>query len=446
MRTLACLVLLSAGSLVADSLTDIEQSCGKASFEGRFWLLQCVQEFLTADPYHVGIGALAPGAGLFAGGPAYAHIPRWNRVEASMSASILFSTDTSWLAQAQAVIAVPSMWGTAKYLASRNATAGYGLRSGATQRNGELDAKSSITVRARVFDLKEQAFYGIGPSTSRGNITKYSQKQFDISTGYNNPLTSWSSFGVNADFIRPRILDPNSGIPIETKFTMISAPGLTTNDKFFRFEPYLQLKIPPRRSMSVAGRAGYSFYHALGDQRFSFQRLSASTIANIPLRPKIHIGSVSEDERNRVETFFCPSSRSGEHCSAGELTLTGRVDATYSSAGSTSPFYLDTTLGGTDINGNDTLRGFADYRFRAPNRLLLQAEYRHPVWWFVGLVTFYDVGKVGLEPSDLTLGQLRHDIGFGLYVSIANHELARFYIAFGTGEPVHVHPRFGGVL
>jgi hypothetical protein len=446
MRIIACLALLSAGPLVADSVTDIQQSCGKETFLGRYWLLQCVQELLTAEPLHIGIGTLAPGAGVFAGGPAYAYIPRWNRLETSLSGSVLVSTDSSWLAQGQVVVAMPTIKGTGKFLMSRNATAGYGMPRGALRRDGELDAKSSFTLRARLFDLKQQAFYGIGPSTSRSNITAYSLKQFDITAGYNTPLTPWTSAGANADFIRPRIADPNSGTPIGTNFTVISDPGLTTVDDYLRFEPYLQFKIPARRSTSVNGRAGYSFYHALGDQRFSFRRLSASTIANIPLRPPVHVGSVSEDERDRVEKFLCPSSRSGEHCSLGDLTLTGRLDVTYNSAGSTSPFYLDPTLGGTDMNGNDTLRGFADYRFRAPNRILLQAEYRHPVWWFVGLVTFYDVGKVSNHPSDLTLEQLRHDIGLGFYISVANHEIARFYVAFGTGEPVRVHPKFAGVL
>ena len=39
------------------------------------------------------------------------------------------------------------------------------------------------------------------------------------------------------------------------------------------------------------------------------------------------------------------------------------------------PFYLMPTLG-----GNDTLRGFREYRFRGPHAILLQAEYRWEIW------------------------------------------------------------------
>ena len=44
------------------------------------------------------------------------------------------------------------------------------------------------------------------------------------------------------------------------------------------------------------------------------------------------------------------------------------------SDGQTMPFYLMPTLG-----GNDSLRGFRDYRFRGPHALLLQGEYRFEV-------------------------------------------------------------------
>jgi hypothetical protein len=210
-----------------------------------------------------------------------------------------------------------------------------------------------------------------------------------------------------------------------------------------QFEPYFTFQVPPRRSLSNVARIGFSFDHAVSDPRFSFRRLSASDIASIPiLVPSGHTAS----HRSAVANFFCPSLRSGDHCSAGSLSLVGRLDATYSSSASQAPFFFDPTLGGVDLQGNDTLRGFGDYRFRAPNRILLQAEYRHPIWAFIGLVCFYDVGKVGLEPSDLALGQLRHDIGLGLYFSAGKHELARIYVAFGTGEPVQIRPKFGNVF
>ena len=51
------------------------------------------------------------------------------------------------------------------------------------------------------------------------------------------------------------------------------------------------------------------------------------------------------------------------------------VSTSTADAGQTVPFYLMPYLG-----GNDTLRGFREYRFRGPHAVLLQAEYRYEIW------------------------------------------------------------------
>jgi hypothetical protein len=443
MRALALVVLFSASRLVADDLVDMERAClqrANVGF-GKYWLMQCLEEVFTSDPSHLSIGTIAPGAGTLAVGPAFTEIPRINRTEMLLTGFALISTDTSWQFQTQAVFAMPAMGQLALKSAQTEAQR-YSLHAHGLQYPSELDAKASITLQARLWDAKEQWFYGIGPATALSNESLYSQKQFDFTAGYNNPFSSWSSGGVNFEFIRPRIVDSNSGTQLASLYNNASAPGLDARDDFVRFEPYFTFKVPARRSWSNIARIGYSFYHALGDPRYSFQRLSASTVTTIPLNIPTGAGQIGTN-RGPAANFFCPPSRSGAHCSAGTLSLIGRVDATYDSSASESPFFLDPTLGGSDLQGNDTLRGFGDYRFRAPDRVLLQAEYRHPVWSFIGLLSFYDVGKVGLEPSSLTLGQLRHDLGVGVYLSVANRELARIYVAFGTGEPVQVQAKFG---
>lgn len=139
---------------------------------------------------------------------------------------------------------------------------------------------------------------------------------------------------------------------------------------------------------------------------------------------------------------MCPSLRSATRCSLGDLKLVGTVAASYKGAASQVPFYFDQTLGGTDINGNDALRGFADYRFRGPSSVLFQVEYRHRLWGPFGLLAFYDLGKVALLPSDLSLSHLRHDIGLGGFLRVGNREVMRVYVGFGTDEPSRIHPKF----
>jgi hypothetical protein len=439
------LLFWSITSLCADSLTDIIQSCGNANFgTGKYWLVQCLQEPFTAYPVHVTLGSIAPGAGTAALGLNASWILPINTSEIQLSSEALMSTDTSWLVQTQALIATPTLTFKVKRSTSppHRVT---GLGVGGLLEQAHLDAKATAMVRARYFDAKEQWFYGLGPVTSLAGDSKYSQKQFELGTTFNNPFTPWISGGIAVDYLRPRIVEANSGIQLTSLYNAASAPGLMTRDDFVRFEPYIALHIPAHRSLSNTARIGYSFYSAVGDQQYSFQRLSVSDVTSVPLLIRIPPLS-TKTRRSAVGGFFCSDVRSGDRCSLGNLSLIGRADVSYTGAGHYVPFFLDPTLGGQDLQGNDTLRGFGDYRFRAPNRILFQVEYQHPIWSVFGLIVFYDTGKVGLQPSDLNLGQLRHDIGLGVNITAGNHQIARLYVAFGTGEPVQIQPRFGGLL
>ena len=60
-------------------------------------------------------------------------------------------------------------------------------------RLGSVLIKRSITLQARLWDGREQWFYGIGPATSLANQSRYSQQQFELTAGYNNPFSSIAS-------------------------------------------------------------------------------------------------------------------------------------------------------------------------------------------------------------------------------------------------------------
>ncbi len=60
---------------------------------------------------------------------------------------------------------------------------------------------------------------------------------------------------------------------------------------------------------------------------------------------------------------------------------------------------------GEEFIGSDgsrgTLRGFDNFRFRDLNLLLLQADYRVPVWGPVDASVFIDAGKVDPTPQPI---------------------------------------------
>jgi hypothetical protein len=105
------------------------------------------------------------------------------------------------------------------------------------------------------------------------------------------------------------------------------------------------------------------------------------------------------------------------------------------------PFYLQETVGGSDIDNEATLRAFRDYRFRAPNLFLVQTEYNRRLIGPVGLLLFHDAGKATLARSDLNFTHLHQGFGGGLSFFLGGKIVFRAYVGLGGGEGAH--PYFG---
>jgi hypothetical protein len=107
------------------------------------------------------------------------------------------------------------------------------------------------------------------------------------------------------------------------------------------------------------------------------------------------------------------------------LSLHARAELADATGAQTIPFFMLPALG-----GGSSLRGFASWRFRDLNSLLLQAEWRVMVNRFMDMALFYDAGRVAARRSDLTDGPLKCDYGLGFrlhgpYATPLRVELAR---------------------
>lgn len=98
------------------------------------------------------------------------------------------------------------------------------------------------------------------------------------------------------------------------------------------------------------------------------------------------------------------------------VSLHARVEMADAAKSQTIPFFMLPALG-----GGSSLRGFASWRFRDLNSLLLQAEWRVIGSRFVDMALFYDAGRVAARRGDLTDGPLKSDygVGFRLHGAIA---------------------------
>ena len=212
----------------------------------------------------------------------------------------------------------------------------------------------------------------------------------------------------------PRVSDGTDKalVSIGEEYDDASAPGLSAQPNYLRSIAFVE--IDSRRPLNARKggwyRAELSHYDDRDLSAYSFTRL------DVDLRQ--FVSFLSE---RRV--------------------LMGRVAASTSdtASGQQMPFYLMPTLG-----GNDSLRGYRDYRFRGPHALLLQAEYRFEVWSGLDAAFFYDAGKVAMRRADLDLNDLESDYGVGFRFNTDNGIVLRVDAAFGSRDGNHLWIVFGG--
>lgn len=92
------------------------------------------------------------------------------------------------------------------------------------------------------------------------------------------------------------------------------------------------------------------------------------------------------------------------------------------------PFrYLD------NFGGSDIMRGYYSGRYRDNNFIAVQAEYRFPIIWKLGMVVFAGVGDVSHQAFVYRFNPLKYSIGTGLRFALKSHEKLNFRIEFGWG-------------
>ena len=276
----------------------------------------------------------------------------------------------------------------------------------------------------RARDMKRLDFYGIGIDAGRDNRSTY--EYLDRSAG-GLASVRFAQFDVLAVGARIEQLWPDIGpgsnpdFPsIEQRFSSADAPGLDAQPSFGAYTGFVNFNYPGGNALGrfgVDAQAAFSAYRDQDGGTYDFNRLNFESQQRLPGFGDTH-----------------------------QLTFHQFVSTTNPDA--IVPFYLQYTLGGAgavrgfhdEMIGSDstkaTLRGFQDLRFRGPNVLLLQAEYRLKLKGPIDATLFGDAGKVTAERSDLTLHGLKADYGVSLSFMTIDATALRLDIGTGGGEGV----------
>jgi hypothetical protein len=259
-------------------------------------------------------------------------------------------------------------------------------------------------------------YFGVGPASRRADHVSFALRTTSFGASGGVRPVKILSLGAGIDVIQPTVSrgrEPN--IPsIEDAFTDATAPGLARQPDYIRTSARLEVDYRQPRNARRGGwyRLEFSHYDDRDFDAYAFNR------AVLDLRQ--YFGFLAERRVIAARAFVWTSD-------AG--------------AGQTVPFYLMPTLG-----GNDSLRGFREYRFRGPHAILLQGEYRFEIWSGFEGALFYDAGKVADRRADLDLDDLERDYGIGFRFNTNEGVVMRVDAGFGSRDGKHLYITFGGVF
>ena len=122
----------------------------------------------------------------------------------------------------------------------------------------------------------------------------------------------------------------------------------------------------------------------------------------------------------------------------GTIGFRAFTSLSMTSGGNAVPFYFQPTVGGADINGDNVLSSYQDYRFRAPNLLLLRENLEHSFGkWPVGFILLADQARVANTSGDLNKSPWISSYAAGITLRAGGLPVISLLFAFGGDEGTH---------
>jgi hypothetical protein len=323
-----------------------------------------------------------------------------------------------------------------------------------------------INVYAQAISLNKLTFFGLGPNSTEAGRSFYGMREAIVGVSAIKPFYSRLSaavFGeVNGRFvdIRPSLGQPSPTIGV--LYSEATAPGLTNQPGTAQlgegirirpvfFDDYLHLDYNLTYQQYIAAD-GFSFQRLTTDLSHQFAIYRKTTRILLPRDTngpdECSVDRDSENPECTVDKFAqnpgCIGNSSKPECKAISRDLQGSIGfrfflaASMTPGGNVVPFYFQPTLGGSDINGNSSLASFQDYRFRAPNVMLIRESFEHSLWNLPLGVTFMaDEGKVALTRGALGSAPFVHSFSTGLTLRAGGFPQVLLLFSWGGNEGTH---------
>jgi hypothetical protein len=314
-----------------------------------------------------------------------------------------------------------------------------------------------------VFNLYSQSislnkinFYGLGNDSTQAGASVFGMTQTIVGGNVIKPVFEWAAIRklnfallgeANGRFVSLRGEYGQSLPSIETRYTNATAPGLSSQPGFiqlgegFRIKPvlvdYLQLNyLGNFQQFFVPSNSQYSFRRWTADLNHTFYLYGYTNSAPAPMNTDTNGPDECAPTSEKCPPIVPPAG-SRSHNLNGSVNLRLLVSESITSGTSVVPFYFQQTLGGQDIDGAPSLSSYQDYRFRAPNVLLMQGDFEHSIWGPFGFRFMADQGRVALTRGDLGFDHLKHSFATGLTLRAGGFPMVYIMFAWGGKEGDH---------
>lgn len=437
--------LAQEGWLHADFRRESERvgdAC-KADFKA---ISGCAVALFTDHPLHIAAGSMPPQNGFGLGGAFVAerNTKNWR---------------TSW--SCDAVGATSGAWRTGGYLTLIH-TPPESIHvveptAGGSAGGSKKEKKPSLAVHpytvfnlyAQTISLNKLNYFGLGNNTTRAGASVFGMRETIIGASAIKPVYEWPAIRklnlallgeVNGRFVNIRSETGQSVPSIGLLYTDVTAPGLSSQPGFAQLGEGLRIKPVLANLLALNYSGKFQEFFAPSNSHNSFLRWTVDLDHTFYLygytqsRPKNTDGNGPDSCASPGAE--CPKVSHSRNLN-GSVNVRLLLSESINSDTSVVPFYFQQTLGGQDLNSSLALGSYQDYRFRAPNLLLLQEGFEHSIWGPVGMKFMADQGRLALTRGDVGFSHLKHSFAAGLTLRAGGFPMVSMMFAWGGPEGHH---------